>query len=200
MTTSFAVNWDYLCPFARNAHEHILDGLAGGAPWDVTFVPFSLVQNHVEDGATSVWDDPRPAKGVLALQAGIVVRDKFADRFPAVHQALFSARHDHGRDIADPAVVTSVLEDHDLPAAAVMAAVDDGWPLAELRQSHESWVAEHQAFGVPTFLAGGRAVFVRLMTRPRGDRALARDTIDRVLDLVAGHPEINELKQTTVPR
>ena len=29
--TPFAVTWDYRCPFARNAHEHVLDGLAAGA-------------------------------------------------------------------------------------------------------------------------------------------------------------------------
>ena len=39
--TSFAVSWDYRCPFARNAHEHLVDGLRGGANWDVTWVPFS---------------------------------------------------------------------------------------------------------------------------------------------------------------
>jgi len=200
MTTTFAVNWDYLCPFARNAHEHVLAGLGDGASWEVSFVPFSLVQNHVEDGGTSVWDEPEKAKGVLALQAGIVVRDRFGDRFPAVHRALFAARHDEGSDIGDPAVVEDVLEAHGVPASEVIAAIDDGWPLAELRQSHESWVSGYQVFGVPTFVAGGRAVFVRLMTRPGEDGRLARATIDNVVDLVAGHLEINELKQTTVPR
>ena len=43
------------------------------------------------------------------------------------------------------------------------------------------------------------AVFVRLMTRPAGDVKLARETIDRVLDLVIGHPELNEYKHTSVP-
>jgi len=42
-------------------------------------------------------------------------------------------------------------------------------------------------------------VFVRLMTRPNGDAELARATIDRVLDLLTGHPEINEYKHTSVP-
>ena len=28
--TTFAVNWDYRCPFARNAHEHVVAGLATG--------------------------------------------------------------------------------------------------------------------------------------------------------------------------
>ena len=32
---SFAVTWDYRCPFARNAHEHLAAALAGGADWEV---------------------------------------------------------------------------------------------------------------------------------------------------------------------
>ena len=58
---SFAVTWDYRCPFARNAHEHIVAGLADGADWDVTFLPFSLSQGHVPEGGTPVWDDPSKA-------------------------------------------------------------------------------------------------------------------------------------------
>jgi hypothetical protein len=50
MTAVFAVTWDYRCPFARNAHEHVLTGLTAGADWQVTFVPFSLGQVHVEEG------------------------------------------------------------------------------------------------------------------------------------------------------
>ena len=47
---TFAVTWDYRCPFARNGHEHLLDGLEAGAPWDVEFVPFFLNQSHVPEG------------------------------------------------------------------------------------------------------------------------------------------------------
>lgn len=49
MTTSFAVTWDYRCPFARNAVEHVLLGLEAGAPWEVRFAPFSLNQAHVRE-------------------------------------------------------------------------------------------------------------------------------------------------------
>src|ERR1700689_2569627 len=88
MTLSFAVTWDYRCPFARNAHEHVLSGLATGADWDVTFLAFSLGQVHVEEGQPSVWDKPEQDGGILALQAGVVVRDHFADQFPGVHRSL----------------------------------------------------------------------------------------------------------------
>ena len=47
MSTSFAVTWDYSCPFARIGHQHVLAGVRDGADWDVHFVPFSLGQMHV---------------------------------------------------------------------------------------------------------------------------------------------------------
>ena len=55
-------------------------------------------------------------------------------------------------------------------------------------------------FGVPTFVVDGRAVFVRLMSRPGGDAALARRTIEGVLDLVDEQPDLNEFKYTTLER
>src|SRR5688572_17655611 len=93
MSLTFAVTWDYRCPFARNAHEHVLTALEGGADWDVTFTPFSLNQAHVEEGGLDVWDDPAAAPALVAMQAGIAVRDRFPDQFLAVHAALFRARH-----------------------------------------------------------------------------------------------------------
>jgi hypothetical protein len=74
ITTAFAVTWDYRCPFARNAHEHIPTGLAAGVEWDVRFLPLSLGQVHVEEGAPDVWAAPEQDTGILALQAGVVVR------------------------------------------------------------------------------------------------------------------------------
>jgi protein-disulfide isomerase-like protein with CxxC motif len=200
MSRSFSVTWDYLCPFARNAHEHLVEALSGGAPWEVTFSPFSLVQAHVPEGDPPVWDGPEQAKGVLALQAGIVVRDRYPERFLEVHRALFAARHDEGKDLSDPDVISAVLSAHGVPADDVFDQVATGWPLKELRTSHEASVADHAVFGVPTFVVANQSVFVRLMTRPDGDSGASRAVLERVLDLITDHPEINELKHTTIPR
>src|SRR3954451_24375772 len=96
MALSFAVTWDYRCPFARNAHEHLLTALEAGADWDVNFVPFSLGQVHVGEGETDVWDEPEKDTGLVALQSGTLVRDRHPEQFYAVHRALFAARHDNG--------------------------------------------------------------------------------------------------------
>ena len=196
--SSFSVTWDYRCPFARNAHEHLAAALADGTDWDVTFLPFSLSQVHVPEGGTPVWDDPAKAPDLLALAAGVVVRDQYPDRFLDVHVALFSARHDEGLDLRVPGVVRGVLDGVGLPGDKIVAEVATGAPAQEVRRAHERAVGELEVFGVPTFVVGDRAAFVRLMSRPQGDAALARRTIQGVLDLFDGQPDLNEFKHTSL--
>jgi hypothetical protein len=52
---------------------------------------------------------------------------------------------------------------------------------------------------VPTFVAGDEAVFVRVMTRPGNDAALATSTIEQILELLSDHVELNEFKRTSIP-
>jgi protein-disulfide isomerase-like protein with CxxC motif len=196
----FAVTWDYRCPFARNAHEHVVAALADGAEWRVTFVPFSLSQVHVPESGTPVWDDPAKAKDLLALAAGVVARDQYPDRFLEAHLALFRARHDDGLDLRLPEVVAGVLDDAGVPGDKVLAEVESGAPVQELRRAHEEAVSRWQVFGVPTFVVGDEAAFVRLMSRPEGDAALARRTVEGVLGLFDSMPELNEFKYTTLER
>ena len=200
MSRSFAVNWDYRCPFARNAHEHLLAGLAGGADWDVRFLVFSLDQTHVEEGGTPVWEEPDRHPALLANLAGVVVRDRQPGQFRAVHAALFAARHDQAQDLRDRAILGKVLDSAGVDGAGVLAEVDAGWPLDVLKAEHSDAVERLRVFGVPTFISADDAVFVRLMNRPMGDASLATTTIERVLDLFEGWPELNEFKHTAVLR
>jgi DSBA-like thioredoxin domain len=197
---TFAVNWDYRCPFARNAHEHLVAALEAGADadWDVTFLPFSLSQVHVPEGGIPVWDDPDKAGDLVALASGVVVRDQYPDRFLDAHIALFAARHDEGLDLRLPDVVAGVLDGVGLPGPKVVAEAQSGEPVAVIRAAHEQAVSEWDAFGVPTFVIGDRAVFVRLMSRPAGDAALGRRTIDGVLALFDTLPDLNEFKHTSL--
>ena len=196
---SFSVTWDYRCPFARNAHDHVVTALQGGAPWDVTFVPFSLGQVHVGEGEPDIWERPGDDSGLLALQVGVVVRDQHPERFLDVHLALFALRHDHGGHLRDPEAVAGVLDAHGVDPAPVLDAVASGKVLEVIRGEHERAVSRYQVFGVPTFVAGGEAAFVRIMDRPRGDVEHATRTVERLLDLLAWS-DLNELKRPTIPR
>jgi hypothetical protein len=198
--SEFAITWDYRCPFARNATEHVVTALQGGAEWDVKFLAFSLDQAHVPEGEPPVWDNPDRYPGLLANLAGIVVRDWFPEKFLDTHIALFAVRHDQAKDLREKQVISDVLTEQGLDADAVFAAIDEGWPLETFRKEHEDGVREHQVFGVPTFINGDRAVFIRFLNRPKGDSKLATETIDRVLDLIGDWPELNEFKYTSIPR
>jgi hypothetical protein len=198
-TLSFAITWDYRCPFARNAHELVLDALEAGAEWDVTFVPFSLGQVHVKEGQPDVWDDPGSDSGLLALQAGVVVRDKFPERFYAAHRALFALRHDHSGHLKDEAALRETLLGVGIDADVVFDEIASGRPLLTVKDEHTAAAADHTVWGVPTFVKDDQAVFVRLMARSSGDAALSRSTIERVVDLL-GWPNLNEFKHTSIPR
>jgi hypothetical protein len=196
----FAITWDYRCPFARNMHDHVIEGLQAGADWDVTFLPFSLGQVHVDEGQPDVWDEPERDSGLLALQAGVVVRDRYPAQFLGVHRALFDARHIEGRKIADPDVVRDVLTSSGVDAAGVFHEIDGGGPLDMVRKDHEQMANDFDVWGVPTIIARGNASFVRVMNDAGGDSKHATSTVERLVALLVGWPELNEFKHTSLKR
>lgn len=200
MPLSFAVTFDYLCPFARNLNEHVVAGLEDGADWQVTFTPYSLAQGHLEEGQRDVWeaDDPWTVPGLLALTAGLAVRDHFPAAFLDAHQELFAARHDRGEDLKDRRVVEKALEAAGADPQAVMSMLDARGPLATARVEHDDNVRSHHVWGVPTVIAGDRAVFIRLMDRPV-DATASRARIERLVELITEFPELHEFKQTDLP-
>ncbi len=177
----------------------MLLGLDAGAAWTVRFSAFSL---NATKGGDEVWDDPGLEPALVAMKAGVAVRDTRPDDFPRVHHALFAARHDHGLDIRQEAVVRQVLEEQEVDADEVLAAVGTGRPLETIREEHTRAVADHAVFGVPTVIAGDPpdAVFVRVMSRPAGDADMARRTVEQVLGLLVDCPGLNEFKHTRIPR
>jgi 2-hydroxychromene-2-carboxylate isomerase len=199
VTHAFALTYDYRCPYARIAHDHVLTALRDGADWDVTFLPFSLGQVHVAEGEPPVWERPEADSGLLALQASIAARDAQPDHFLAVHQALFDHRHAAGGQLRTRDDLTPVLAATGVDVERLWAEVDSGRPLATVEKEHTAFAESHNVWGVPTFIVGDAAVFVRLMHLPEGDGATARATIERVLDQVRW-PILNEFKHTSIPR
>lgn len=196
MTTTFTITYDYLCPFARNANEIVLDELGSGADYDVTFAPFSLHQNSRPDGVPPVWEDgsaTTTGSGVTAILWSLAVRDRFPDFFHAFHRAVFAARHDEAADLNDDALLGRIASGVGLEPAAIRMVVESGNPMASLEAEHTALVRDHAVFGVPTFIAGDEAVFVRFMERNRPD------DLRRVLEML-DWVTINEFKRTRVSR
>jgi hypothetical protein len=172
---------------------------AAGDEWQVRWLAFSLNQTKVIEGEPDVWDDPEMAGARLAVEVGIAVRDGWAEAFPQVHRGLFAARHDRGLDIREHDVVAGVLTAEGLDPDKVFDEVFGCRPREVFRTEHEAAVGEHKVFGVPTVIAGGQAVFVRILGRPGRDAALARTTVERCIDLATGWPALNEFKHTSIP-
>ena len=195
MPRQIAVTFDYRCPFARNGHEAVVNALRGGADLDVRFVPFSLDQAHVPEGEAPMWERPigEWGTGTTAMLYGIAVRDSFPDQFLDAHLALFAARHDHGKQLGHEDVVREAIASVGLDVDAVAEVALSGGPLKTLAAEHEEMVREHAVFGVPTFVEGDEAVFIRFMERGRVD------DLERSLDLL-GWSRLTEFKRTKLPR
>jgi 2-hydroxychromene-2-carboxylate isomerase len=177
----------------------LLGQTEAGDEWHVRWLGFSLNQTKVAEGEADVWDDPEMAATRMAVEVGIAVRDGWPEVFADVHRELFAARHDRGLDIRDHNVVAEVLAKHGLDPDEVFDEVLSCRPRDTFRVEHQTAVAEHRVFGVPTVIADGQAVFIRLVDRPGTDAARARQTVERCLDLVTGWVNLNEFKHTTIP-
>jgi hypothetical protein len=190
-----AATWDYRCPFARNGHEAIVNALREGSDVDFRFLAFSLDQVHVEEGDTPVWDrDPADwGTGTLALLYGIAIRDNFPEKFLDAHVELFAQRHDHGLKLGHEDVLEAAVERVGLDVEAVKAEAWSGRPLKTLIAEHTEAVEQYVVFGVPTYIEGDEAVFIRFMERGRAD------DLDRALDLL-DWTRLNEFKRTKIAR
>lgn len=199
MTIEFGITWDYRCPFARIVHAHVIAGLLDGADWNVRFVPFSLGQVHVEEGEAPIWERPQDDTGLLALQAAVVVRDSLPTDFPLVHRALFEARHADGAQLRDESVLRAILEGQGVDPDPIFAQIATGIPLETIRDEHTAAARDLDVWGVPTFMTDRHAAFVRLMELPV-DAADARRSVERIVEMLAEWPSLNEFKHTSLDR
>jgi len=194
VTHQIAVTFDYRCPFAYNGHASVIAAVRSGADLEFRAHAFSLDQVHVPEGEPPVWDR-EPAErgsGVLALLYGIAVRDHFAEQFTDAHLALFAARHEQGKKLDEEAVLREAVASAGVDPGAVAERVHDGGPLATLAKEHTEAVDRWGVFGVPTFIEGENAAFVRFMERGRPD------DVARAVELLAW-VGLNEFKRPTVP-
>jgi hypothetical protein len=196
---SFSISFDYRCPFAKVMHLHVLRALDAGAAYEVAFEPWSLNQPHRADGDPDVWSDERRDPDLLALAAGVSVRDQQPQLFAAAHEALFRGRHDKGLSMKVPDEVFDVLASVDVDVDSVRADVASRRPHAVIGESHER-LLRFEPFGVPTFFVGDDAVFVRYMDDPSDDWEASRELVDSILHSIEQRPSLNEFKHTQLRR
>ena len=117
-----------------------------------------------------------------------------------MHEKLFDARHADARDIRERDVLREILVEGGADPDDAFQRTDNGEARKVVQAEHEALVRDHECWGVPTFIVGEGAVFVRLMEGPTDDLGASRAAIDRVLDLLTGWPDLNEFKHTSLSR
>jgi 2-hydroxychromene-2-carboxylate isomerase len=195
----FDLSFDYRCPFAKNIHLHVVTALRAGADFDVNFAPWSLSQGSRSDGATDVWNDPAYDGDLLALAAGISVRDQQSEYFLDAHEALFRARHDRAIRLVTLDEISNVLAPLGVDMAKVAADVASRRPHEVIAASHKEF-DRFEAFGVPTFVVNGDATFVRYMSEPSDEPAESVELITSLLTMMTSRADLNEFKHTQLPR
>lgn len=193
------MTWDYRCPYGRIVHDHVVTGLLAGADWNVTFLPYCLGQSNRDPGLPPIWETPHADSGLFALQVGVAARDTEPAKFPTFHRAVYEYRHTRAGNLNDREALSAMLTDAGIDASSIFAAVDGGEPLKTIAREHMQYVDSHDVWGVPTFVVGDEAVFVRLLRTAEGDGSVAVSTIERILDNI-DWPILNEFKHTSVPQ
>ena len=195
---SFGLIYDYRCPFAKNIHLHVLAALAAGTDFDVNFIPWTMSQGHRAHGAPDVWDDPTHDGALVALAASVSVRDEQPDHFLVAHEALFRARHEQAIRLATLDEVCAVLSPLGVDVKRLAADVASRRPHRVIAENYR-FMERFEAFGVPTFVVGSDATFVRYMTPPTQDGRASASIIESLVTLMANQPDLNEFKHTRVP-
>jgi hypothetical protein len=195
---AFQLSYDYRCPFAKNIHLHVVTALRAGADFDVTFVPWTMSQGYKADGAPGVWDDPTRDEELLALAVSTSIRDFQPEHFLDAHEALFRARHERAVRLVTNDEISGVLSSTGVDVAEVFDDVESRRPHKVIGESFREF-DRYEAFGVPTFVVGNDATFVRYMTPPGDDPKASITLVESLVNLMSNQSALNEFKHTKVP-
>ena len=172
--------------------------LRAGADFNVTFVPWTLSQGSRPEEVTPVWNDPNYDAELLSLAVGVSIRDQQPDLFLAAHEALFIARHERAVRLVTFEEIDAVLVGLGVDMDMVRGDVGTRRPHQVIADCYQEF-SKFEAFGVPTFVVGDDATFVRYMTAPGEDPQSSISIIESLVSLMALEPELNEFKHTRLP-
>ncbi len=199
----FIYTFDYRCPFARNMTELIYYANKFDDKFKVDPIPLCLDQFHVEPDEMNIWDLEDRDKYLVALLSFNVVKEYFPDEMWKFHMEMFLSRHDLGINLRSEEQVLKVLKKvgfNDTDALFVIEEAKSDKVVKSYAESHIELVEKYEVFGVPTIVLADSAVFVRLMERTIKPSQKAVEKLEYIIGMVEGHPDINEIKHTIVPK
>ncbi len=203
MSERVAFYLDPSCPWAWLTSRWVLEA-AKVRPLQVEWRLFSLaeVNRGVEEGrAQEAHAASHAAMRVMALAR----RRGGEEALGRLYTALGEARHERGDSLAEEGVIRAALSQAGLDPALHAQALADPQTDEDVLAEHKQVVERHQAFGVPTLVIDGSAIFGPIVrTVPRGQAA--GELWDHVAWLMrqgdffelkrerAGHPDIGRLR------
>jgi len=169
----------------------VADGLS------IQWKTFSLDQQNSEKGPDfMMWEHPDySSRGIPALVAAKAAKNQGEPLFLRFHLAIFEARHDEGKDIADRKVLRGIVEYAGLDPVRFEQDIAREETWHAVGEDHMESKRKYGVFGVPTLVFGQeQVVFVKLGPIPE-----SKEERISLFELIYGmgvkRPYLLELKQ-----
>jgi 2-hydroxychromene-2-carboxylate isomerase len=191
--TSVDFFFDPICPWAYQTSLWIrevrrLTGL------EVTWRFFSLEEINRPDGKRHPWERPW-AWGWSLLRVAALLRRESQDACDRWYAEVGRALHEQGRAVFLREEAEALAAEIGFGADVVARAVDDPTTADEVQADHDEAVATYAAFGVPTLVIAGRALFgPTVVPAPTGDEALRLWRVVTEMSSITGLYEIQHPK------
>jgi len=111
---------------------------------------------------------------------------------------MFRGRHEKGIRLVTIEEIEGLLAPLGVDMDKVRSDIASRRPHQVIGESFKRF-AKVEAFGVPTFVIGNDATFVRYMNAPTNDAHASIAVIDSLVSMMANQPELNEFKHTRAP-
>lgn len=198
------VYFDYVCPFAYRGVRLFTEMQHRRPDLDVTWRHYPLEQINARDRDWKLWEQPlhhdaeRPGRTLAAFLASHAASLQGEDAFARFRLALFAARHEYGKRIADRDVLLEAARDAGLNMAIFEAHWEGTAGRERLRDDYLSGEGVG-AFGVPTLVVDGcEAAYVRLTAYPPAEQ---RDVFfDELVHLLCHRGYLQEVKRASAHR
>ena len=169
---------------------------------DIDWQPFSLAQVNSDKGEDfKYWEQPGALDGtdntLLAHRAGLATKRQGKEAFESFFITLLKARHEDKKDLTDPAVIEEAGIKAGIDMGRFREDLADPDLLREIGESHTRAVAEHGAFGVPTYVfPNGNAAFVKMFIPP--DEQVG-EVYDNLVTFMSQLKHVGEVKRPQPP-
>lgn len=137
-------------------------------------------------------------RGRWAFKGAEAARKQGKDAFERYHIGLLAARHVDQKELTDKETIFETAREAGLDMAQFENDFDAA-TLESVAKDHEHGVSTYGVFGTPTLVfEDGKSGYLKMRPLPPDDELV--DTWKQVKSVVAGRPEIGEIKRPVAPQ